>query len=66
MRRNLSGEQIVEKAYSILGEMLFKSAEEGWSFSDFVRNYYISFSKSGVAVSLDLRAVQGARTSFAG
>jgi hypothetical protein len=38
---------------------LLRSAEEGWSFSDVASNYYISFSKSDVSVSL--REVQSAK-----
>ena len=54
----LSMELIVERSYSILGEMLFKSVEEGWSFSAFVDTFYISFSKASVTVAPNLQVVQ--------
>jgi hypothetical protein len=60
-RRQLSEQQIFERAYGILGEILLRSAEEGWSFSDVASNYYISFSKSGAGVSVSLREVQSAK-----
>jgi hypothetical protein len=59
--RKLSREKIIEKAYRMLGEMLFQSVEEGWSFSDFVSNNYITFSRSAVSVSPSLKAVQSVK-----
>jgi hypothetical protein len=60
-RRQLSEQQIFQRSYCILDEMLLRSVEEGWSFSGVASNYYISFSKSGLGVSVSLREVQSAK-----
>lgn len=53
-RRPLTAEQISEKAYSILNELLIRSVEEAWSFSELVDSHYIGFRKNGAVITNNL------------